>query len=384
VPTCFLLPGVAGSVLGRRGGGGDPIWVSVAQLAAGQIGRLRLGPDGISPGQPEGVQLYAGGPLPDYYGLPAAVLAAGLAPHGYTVVPWGYDWRLSARVTGPMLAGAIRAMVPATDPCTIVAHSFGGLVARVAWQLLGASGDQARVRRLICLGTPHWGSYSPVVAFSGQGQLIAQLTLLALPSYYLGAVPGSGVPFGGWTQERLAAVAGTWPSLYELMPSLLAPDVGSDPLRATLYGNNWLPSLEVSFPRLIDARTVWQPYLTDPSTMPPAWVLTTVGGNGLPTASELVALRSAAGPTIVGYTGAGDGTVPLSSALLPGGAQYTINAAHDDLDQVAEYAADLVGEVLDPRGPPSPPPAPILVDNPLVVYGAAPPLKWLLSGGIDC
>lgn len=384
MPICFLLPGIAGSVLGRGGGGANPLWVEIGQLAAGQIGRLRLAADGVSPGGPDGVQVYAGPPLPDYYALPAAVLAAGLAPHGYTVVSWGYDWRRSARVTGPLLAGAIRAMVVAGDPCSIVAHSFGGLVARVAWQLLGESGDQGLVRRLICLGTPHWGSYAPVLAWSGDGVLIAQLTLLSVPSYNLGVVPGSGVPLGGWNQERIAAVAATWPSLYETLPSLFGPDANTDPLRGSVFGSGWPSYLGVQTARLREAVDVWQPYLAGASTMPPPGVLTTVSGGGLPTPYKLVSLRSASGPTVVGYTGAGDGTVTASSALLSGSAQHTVNAAHDDLDQVAEYAADLVGEVLEERPPPGPPPAPVVIDNPLVVFGSAPPLRSWLTGGNDC
>ena len=373
MPICFLLPGVGGSTLGRSPNGADAIWVSPTQLALGQIGRLRLAADGLSPGGSDGVQLYAGPPLADYYDVVRGVLAIGLQPHGYTVVAYGYDWRLSAKVTGLMLAGAVRASVAPVDPCTIVAHSFGGLVARVAWQVLGVTGQQDLVRRIVTLGTPHWGAVSTVGSWAGTNEVFNTLFFASLPSQPLGLVPGSGVPLGGWTQQLIARVANSWPSVYELGPSLFAPDAADDPLRAALYSFAWPQAVGVRPDLLTYARDVWQPYLAGADTQPPPWVLTCVAGRGLPTSARVAALSAGAVVPAIVATGDGDGTVVLSSALGLDGAHHTVSAAHTDLDQAQDYDVALVGEVLDERHPPQPAPPPVVIDNPLVIRRQPPP-----------
>ena len=236
---CYVVPGLAGSELYTDVALTAKTWVSYTQLALGYVGRLRLAADGISPGPPDGVQLYPGAPLPDYYAAATAQLAADLAPSGYTVVPYGYDWRLSCQTTGTALANRIRADVDASDPCSIVGHSLGGLVARLAWRSLVGTGESGLVRRIVTLGTPHYGSYGAVRIWSLDSEVSTQLSYLSLAS--IAVYGGLVAELNGrvWSPSRVAALASTWPSLYETMPSLLAPDVASDPNRAALYGTGW-------------------------------------------------------------------------------------------------------------------------------------------------
>jgi triacylglycerol lipase len=51
------------------------------------------------------------------------------------------------------------------EPVVVVAHSFGGLIARYALERLGA----AEVTQLVTLGTPHQGTYKAVIASFSEG-----------------------------------------------------------------------------------------------------------------------------------------------------------------------------------------------------------------------
>jgi len=65
-----------------------------------------------------------------------------------------YDWRLSNRFTARKLQTFIAAHAP-TGQIDIVAHSMGGIVARLYIQELGGG---ARVNRFLTMGTPHLGA----------------------------------------------------------------------------------------------------------------------------------------------------------------------------------------------------------------------------------
>ncbi|MGH3512813.1 MAG: esterase/lipase family protein [Pseudonocardiaceae bacterium] len=353
---CYVLPGLGGSELYQDSALTDKVWVSYTRLALGQLGRLRLAPDGASPGPPDGVQLYPGGPLPDYYGSAIAALAAALSPHGYSVVPWGYDWRLSTQVTGRLLADRIRRDVTAADPCSLVGHSLGGLVCRLAWASLVGTGESGLVRRIVTLGTPHWGSYGPVRIWSRDSEVSQQLWYISLASI---AVFGGAIAVSTgriWDPSRVAALTSTWPAVYETLPSLLAPDAGADPNRLVIYSGPWPSDRGVSMAWLDYARTVYQPLLASAGTLPPAWILTTVGGSGYATVSRLERPQYLGDPRAYVSTGDGDGQVVLSSAILPGSAQIQLTGAHGDLPVITAGLSQAAAVILDPRVAPDPPP----------------------------
>jgi hypothetical protein len=343
-----------------------------------------LAADGVNPGLPDGVPLYPGGALTDYYGRAIADLSVQLAPHGYSVLPHGYDWRVSSQRSGPALAARIRQEVTSADPCSIVAHSFGGLVARLAWADLVRTGETALVRRIVTLGTPHWGSYGAVRLWSLDHELISQLAYLsyvAVPFYGPAVATATGKV---WYPARLAALSATWPALYETLPSLLAPDAARDPHRAALYGNTWPADRGISPAWLAYARDTFQPLLASAATNPPTWVLTTVGGEGYPTVDALEWPQWLGSPLAYETAGDGDGTVPISSALLPNSAQITIVGAHGDLPLISAGFQGAAAVILENRAPPDPPPPVQAVPGVFLQSLHGPPAPGLLVPWGDC
>ncbi len=384
MPTCYLVPGLFGTSLGTSVTSLSDTWVSYSTFAVGGIGRMRLAPDGISPGAPDGVQLYPGAPLPDYYDVALLSMERTLRPLGYVVQSLGYDWRLSARVTGPILAQRLRELVRPDDPCALVCHSFGGIVARFAWRELARTGDTGLVRRIVTLGTPHWGSYAIPALWSYDDPTLQQLGILTGSAITILSPPVAYATGRVWSADRIAALTASWPSSYEVLPSLLAPSAGADPHRAAVYDGLWPANRGVSLVRLSEAREVFQPLLASAATRPPAWVMTTVAGHYLTTPSRLLVPDQLGDPGVIGTESDADGKVCVADALLEGSAQVEVVAAHNDIPAVVAgdgLLADLVAEV---RVPPAPPPPPRVVPGTMHVVLAGPPVGVPLGTARGC
>jgi hypothetical protein len=352
-------------------------------MVKGQTVALGLAADGVSPSPRGGVALINGGPLPEYYSQTIALLDQQIRPAGWQVVPWGYDWRLSMMTSGAALAAAIQAAATPASPCVVVAASGGGLVARVAWSILVASGQTDLVQRVITLGTPHQGSYSIVQIFSGGSTLILGVALLAyLPTV---ATDYAGVPpaFGAYTVADVVGLILSWPSYYQVLPTLGSPDSGGDPNRPRLYSAaNWADT-PIS-PTWLAAAETFSALLNSAASMPPANAMTTIAGTGLPTPDIL------AEPSQLGFLGrswgsteAGDGSVPTHSALVQQSWGYILSAAHNDLPFQACQTGLLAAEVLAVRPPATPVPPMDEVGGPMVYTLAGPPISTVGLVGVS-
>jgi pimeloyl-ACP methyl ester carboxylesterase len=220
----------------------------------------------------------------------------------------------------------------------VAAHSMGGLIARyylmygaqdlpVDGSLPALSWEGAkRVERVVLIGTPNAGS------------------LDALVMLVEGHRPGPLLPYYS------AAILGTFPSVYQLLPrgrhaAALRDDDASQPLadltNATLWEQNgWgladpkqAPALAtllpqerdpaarrataLAFQRLaLERARAFQAALDRRNAAPPAGLeLFLVAGDAAETAQQ-VAVRSADGALSIVKTGPGDGTVLRTSALL--------------------------------------------------------------------
>ncbi|MCC7346578.1 MAG: hypothetical protein IT538_04195, partial [Variibacter sp.] len=109
---------------------------------------------------------------------------------------WPYDWRLGLVNLGATLAQDIAAA--GRHRTHLVAYRMGGLVARAALRH-GPPG----LERVVTLGTPNFGSYSPVQAFRGVHSIVRKVAFLDLHR----------------DQADLARIFGTFPGLIEMMPS---------------------------------------------------------------------------------------------------------------------------------------------------------------------
>ncbi len=173
-PVVFMLPGIQGSRLKK---GNDLVWLDILDLAFGGIGKIG-GTRGLADRSVRSTES-----MPRFY--------HGLMYHlarVHDVVDFHYDWRKSIKDAAQRLGSAIsealdRIEEEQTDqPVHILAHSMGGLVARMmiqdcpeVWKRMKKQSDASR---LVMLGTPNGGSMSIVWSLIGKDKLIRQLATL--------------------------------------------------------------------------------------------------------------------------------------------------------------------------------------------------------------
>jgi pimeloyl-ACP methyl ester carboxylesterase len=163
-PRVLILPGIMGSKLGASSGhsmaghGSGMLWIDPAQIGANGLLGLALPAGRVL--QPRGVLLF-------YY----AKLLLSLRAAGCDAECHPYDWRLGLDELGASLAQRIAAE---QRPVILVAHSMGGLVARMAMGQL----PKRRVRKLVMLGTPNFGSFGAVQALRGSYPFVRKLSQL--------------------------------------------------------------------------------------------------------------------------------------------------------------------------------------------------------------
>lgn len=372
---CYMVPGLLGSELYSNNLVNSRIWANPSRLMTGGVGFLRLDAEGVNAGGEDGRPLTAGNPLPDYWDAPASLLSQSLLGFGYRVDTFGYDWRLRIKTNGELLAQKIRVEVVTGDPCAIVAHSMGGLVARWAWSDLGRTGDQAKVRRIVTLGTPHQGTYAAVSALSLDFDPIRQLTTLVNLAPVIGNAAAQHPAWHVYTPNEIRDILATWPSVYQILPALGSRDASADINRHMLYdAAAWGYGVSLSAAHLEESRTAFGPWLTSAESLPPPWVLTTVGGTGYITPDGLLYPSVLGSPLALGASGDGDGLVTRASALVEQSARFTVTSAHNDLALAVATSGDLANWVLDVRAAPSPPPAAQLVTGLASFQLAGPPL----------
>ena len=291
-PKILVLPGIMGSRLGGTPTPSRPagvVWVDPQSIAAGGLLDLAL-PRGREL-RPMGVLLYA-----------YAKLLLRLRLGGFDASFHAYDWRLGLDELGATLAARIRA---GGEPVSLIGHSMGGLVARMALTQL----PRRLVRKLILVGTPNFGAYSPLMALRGTYPFVRKMTSLD-PAH---------------TPEELAArVFHTFPGLYQLLP---------DGIAATWPGDG--PALDRALLREIAP--------TRARLAPPDARMVQILGVGRRTV-QAVRLTKKAGFEYQAGMG-GDGSVPLKLAALPKVRSFYVNELHARL-----VANDLViralGELL--------------------------------------
>jgi pimeloyl-ACP methyl ester carboxylesterase len=163
-PKVLILPGITGSRLGQIAANGQEniVWFDPIELALGAISKLAVG---------SGVKVVPLGVILLYY----LKLKLRLRALGFDADFYPYDWRQSLDTLGAQLAERIRGD-PALDGVSLVCHSMGGLVARATVAALGAAGK--RIARVVQLGTPNFGSFCAVQTMRAQGETVKKLAFL--------------------------------------------------------------------------------------------------------------------------------------------------------------------------------------------------------------
>lgn len=330
----FFLPGILGTEMETR----EPIipnllWVNPVRLALGHVEHLALASGGLQPKLGMGETCYALTPLEDYYGPAYERLSNDLDDSKYDVIAWGYDWRTDIMFTGNRLAEAILSRATSDNPCSIVAHSQGGLLARMAYFVLNSQGKANLIRRIVTIGTPHEGTYSPVIVWHGEDEVIDQIRRAETITAGLASrVPINPLPGLPHSALEIAAVTATWPSLYELLPLVNERTLADDPLRAAVYmAALYDEDAEVSQTWLNYANGPWNSMLNSPLSQPPDTVLIAVAGRGFQTPARLAIAEFPLDTAALEFDSEGDGRVTVASASPPWASGETVWGAHGDL-----------------------------------------------------
>lgn len=312
-PVVFVLPGTMGTELRL---GSDRIWLNYFQLAVGSLLRLNVEAKGVE----------SGDLLADYYGDLLEYLA-----RSHEVVPFGYDWRLSIEKSADLFATKVaeklRECEANEQPLRIIAHSMGGLVARMTiarqpnlWKRMCALPGGSR---LIMLGTPNYGSFEAVRWLTGWNPTLIKLTLLDV-THNIG--------------EIVNLVRG-YPGLLELLPSnSKALNFTHPSVWQQLCGSlaDWRIPLAADLEKV--GRT-WS-RLSDRDIDPDHMIY--VAGCAPETISDVVLAGDrnifiGARPKVTfKATWQGDGTVPWALGRLPGVTTwYVADTAHDALPKAS-------------------------------------------------
>jgi pimeloyl-ACP methyl ester carboxylesterase len=293
-PRVLIIPGMMGSRLcdlpAARGGAkrkarAKALWVDPLRIAAGHLDRLSVAEPG-----PRSIRA-SGALLPAY-----ARLKLMLAIEGFDARFFAYDWRLGIDEIGRALASAIRAR---GRPVSLIAHSMGGLVARMAANEL----PKRLLKRVVMLGTPNRGAFAPVLALRGTYPFVVRLSRLDLRH----------------SPEELASrVFCTFPALYQLLPA--APARGGIDL---LDPAAWPPSGPRPDPALLGRVAGVLARMAGPD----ARMAHIVGVNR----ETVVSVRRTPAGFEYGVSRNGDGTVPVDLAMLPALETYFADEVHGEL-----------------------------------------------------
>ena len=170
-PVVFLLPGMLGSNLAV---GDEKVWLDHWKLTLGGLGRLAAEGKDVKP-----VSVFG-----QYYQEIIRYLETT-----HEVIPFPYDWRLSMQVEAARLAIEVKKRLdiaekqPSPQPVRMLAHSMGGLLARVMLAQNSGLWDRMKAHpggRFVMLGTPNNGTYEILRAVTGQSRIVRQLSLLDL------------------------------------------------------------------------------------------------------------------------------------------------------------------------------------------------------------
>lgn len=326
----YYVPGLMGSQLSlarERPAPDNLLWLDPGDISEGGLEKLAIPGESL---------LVAGPVLYGYLPLKLALQAAG-----YTVRCFAYDWRLGIAETAAALAACLG--TETAREISLVAHSMGGLLARIAMR----SESGPTVKRLITLGTPHEGSFAPVQAIRGSYPLVRRLAQIDARH----------------DAEALARdVFSSFHSLYQMLPREHSTDL--------LNQLNWPGSGPQPNATLLQRVR----YL---DLGPAESRIAAIAGYGFQTIDHIASLQD---DFFYRYSFDGDGTVPTGRAVLKGCAAWCCNVSHGELPRSPLVHAAVV-ELLEGRQPSLPGEAPRFPGTPVTMSEAE--LRKAFTARID-
>ena len=303
----FLLPGIMGSHIQV---GGNRIWFDPISMCGGGMKRVKVNAREVS----------ADGWMDRNYERLARYLA-----QTHEVRPFAYDWRKSLTEAATGFAHELDlAMKDARGRGTtvrIVAHSMGGLVARLALKDRWEQFKSLPGSRLLQLGTPNRGSHSIAAVLLGRDDFVQLIE-----------------HWFDWKHDMKAflAIVRDFPGVLELLPwgeqagpaddgrDYFSPDTWTqffaedqDPKRDASWVTPEATALQAAQKTIAAVRA---------AGLDPECTLYVAGQ-----ASTPVAVRVERGTVEIGWSEEGDGRVPWKTGIPAGIPVWYADVAHGDL-----------------------------------------------------
>jgi hypothetical protein len=315
-PILFMLPGIMGSGIEKNG---KRIWLEILQIMSGKIADTNVDAQGnIGPS----------GWIDQFY--------EELKLHmqdTHEIWPFPYDWRLSiadaAEKFGKKLDDALIEGKRRGKPVRILAHSMGGLVARLAMSS-GNRWDKFKAlpgARFVQLGTPNGGSASIAQVLLGRDPFVRSITKLDLHH----------------DMREFLDIVSKYPGVLELMPNIPIPGL-SDPEidyfdaqnwrkwaavdEASKKGLNWVEPLGAALDK---AKKV-----TDAIRKAPIDKDVTLYVAGCAPETPIAVRVTSDNRIEIGITTEGDGRVPWSTGIPKDVKTWYVEAVHGDLPSTAD------------------------------------------------
>lgn len=160
----LILPGILGSTLAVDG---NTVWFDPIDIARGKLALLALG---ASDDKVESNGVF----WPTYTELYLKLRIAGFRPEYFH-----FDWRKPIADAGKRLAELIEKEASGNQPISLVAHSMGGLVCRSAIKQLETKAESL-ISQSILLGTPNFGSFAPAMVMTNDYSTVQWMEKLDL------------------------------------------------------------------------------------------------------------------------------------------------------------------------------------------------------------
>ena len=329
LPAVILLPDVLASHLRI---GNERIWLS--RRAGNEFARLTYPGDAKAKVEPDGLIESAYSDLSRYLSKT------------HEVIPFAYDWRLPIEDEAKRLATDLQAVLDARagqEPVRIIAHGMGGLLARALQLVAPKVWDQMLAHdeaRILLLGAPNGGSWTPMQVLSGDETFGSMLQGLATPfrdqetRQILAGFPGFMQLQGGLTDSALGlGDTNTWKALAKADVERIRARSAwhNDPRQIAVY--EWgIPTTDVlgeavRFRKKLDKQA--ESGLGKHS----AKLMTVVGiarstPDGFENGSDAFVYRD--------LVNGGDGYITMQNALLPGVRAWTVGSEHRNLTTNAD------------------------------------------------
>lgn len=299
LPEIIWVHGIMGGHLTQRGPRRKRLWLRAAPLIAQPLGRLlALADDGIRDRSPGGAITPDG-----YLELIYRKAERKWGREGFVVHEFSYDWRKSISQCANRLHHFIETLRidRPNRRFALVAHSMGGLIC-AAYASQHRHEFAAAIDRAALLGCPLRGSFAPIQAIEGTYPFLRRLDKVALNT----------------SIDELADMARTLPGLIDMLPD---PDLfAADRVYASAAWPKRAP-----LQRWLNQSRQLKHLLRDSPLFELATCFVSLHHR------TVVSLRNGDSVVAGPATGAGDGTVPARSCVLPEVPAFKVQKQHQQI-----------------------------------------------------